>query len=45
MQTVLGAGGQIAEGLTRELHRNFSADIRLVSRNPRKVHEDRKSVV
>lgn len=39
MQTVLGAGGQIAEGLTRELHRNFSADIRLVSRNPRKVHD------
>ncbi len=39
MQTVLGAGGQIAEGLTRELHQNFTRDIRLVSRNPRKVHE------
>jgi nucleoside-diphosphate-sugar epimerase len=39
MQTVLGAGGQIAEELTRELHRSFTHDIRLVSRNPRKVHE------
>ncbi len=39
MQTVLGSGGQIAEELTRELHRNFTRDIRLVSRNPRKVHE------
>lgn len=39
MQTVLGSGGQIAEELTRELHRNHTHDIRLVSRNPRKVHE------
>lgn len=39
MQTVLGAGGQIAEELTRELHRNHTHDIRLVSRNPRAVHE------
>ncbi|MCX5205595.1 NAD-dependent epimerase/dehydratase family protein [Streptomyces sp. NBC_00237] len=39
MQTVLGSGGQIAEELTRELHRNFTHDIRLVSRNPRTVHE------
>ncbi|MGW6194610.1 NAD-dependent epimerase/dehydratase family protein [Kribbella sp. NPDC055110] len=39
MQTVLGANGQIAEVLTRELYRNFTEDIRLVSRNPRKVHE------
>ncbi|MEP9381262.1 NAD-dependent epimerase/dehydratase family protein [Nocardioides cheoyonin] len=39
MQTVLGANGQIAEELTRDLHRNFTQDIRLVSRNPRKVHE------
>ena len=39
MQTVLGAGGQIAEGLTRELHRSFTHDIRLVSRNPRKITE------
>jgi nucleoside-diphosphate-sugar epimerase len=39
MQTVLGAGGQIAEELVRELYRSFTDDIRLVSRNPRKVHE------
>jgi nucleoside-diphosphate-sugar epimerase len=39
MQTILGANGQIAEVLTRDLYRNFTDDIRLVSRNPRKVHE------
>ena len=37
MQTILGSGGQIAEELTRELRRNFTDDIRLVSRNPREV--------
>ncbi len=39
MQTVLGANGQIAEELTRELHRNFTHDIRLVSRNPRRIEQ------
>lgn len=39
MQTVLGAGGQIAEELARELHRDFTRDIRLVSRHPRKIHD------
>lgn len=39
MQTVLGSGGQIADELTRELHRNLTHDIRLVSRNPRKIHD------
>ena len=39
MQTVLGANGQIAEELTRELHRGFTRDIRLVSRNPTKLHD------
>lgn len=39
MQTILGANGQIADELTRELHRRFTHDIRLVSRNPRKVHD------
>lgn len=39
MQTVLGAGGQIAEELTRELRRNHTHDIRLVSRNPRTVND------
>lgn len=39
MQTILGANGQIAEELTRELYRNYTKDIRLVSRNPKKIHE------
>lgn len=39
MQAVLGANGQIAEELARELHRAFTTDIRLVSRNPRKVND------
>ncbi|WP_427895181.1 NAD-dependent epimerase/dehydratase family protein [Kribbella sp. GL6] len=39
MQTVLGANGQIAEELARYLHDNVTQDIRLVSRNPRQVHE------
>ena len=39
MQTILGANGQIAAELTRYLHDNVTDDIRLVSRNPRKVHE------
>jgi len=38
MQTILGANGQIAEELARELHRNFTTDIRLVSRNPKKIN-------
>lgn len=39
MQTVLGANGQIATELARELRRNYTSDLRLVSRNPRKVNE------
>lgn len=38
MQTILGANGQIAEELARELKRNYTTDIRLVSRNPKKVN-------
>ncbi|HCX84729.1 MAG TPA: NAD-dependent epimerase [Micrococcales bacterium] len=38
MQTVLGANGQIADELVRELHRAYTRDIRLVSRNPRPIH-------
>lgn len=34
MQTVLGAGGPIAEELTRELRDRFGAELRLVSRHP-----------
>jgi nucleoside-diphosphate-sugar epimerase len=39
MQTILGASGQIGQELARSLKRNFTDDIRLVSRNPRKVND------
>lgn len=39
MQTILGANGQIAMELASELRRSYTSDVRLVSRNPRKVHE------
>ncbi len=39
MQTILGANGQIAEELARELKRNYTSEIRLVSRHPKKVNE------
>ena len=39
MQTILGANGQIATELVRELARTFTNAVRLVSRNPRKVNE------
>jgi nucleoside-diphosphate-sugar epimerase len=39
MQTILGATGQIAIELARELHRNYTRDLRLVSRSPRKVND------
>lgn len=38
MQTILGANGQIATELARELHRKYTNDVRLVSRNPLKVN-------
>jgi len=39
MQTILGANGQIAVELARELKRNHTSNLRLVSRNPRKVND------
>lgn len=39
MQTILGANGQIGEELARELKRNFTSDIRIVSRESRKVND------
>lgn len=39
MQTILGANGQIANELARELRKNYTTEIKLVSRNPRKVNE------
>lgn len=39
MQTILGANGQIAEELAKELYKSYTTDIRLVSRNPKKIHD------
>ncbi len=39
MQTILGANGQIGEELARELKRNFTSDIRIVSRKGTKVND------
>ncbi|AIL44895.1 NAD-dependent epimerase/dehydratase family protein [Elizabethkingia anophelis] len=39
MQTILGANGQIGEELARELKRNFTSDIRIVSRRAQKVND------
>ncbi|MBS1102114.1 NAD-dependent epimerase/dehydratase family protein [Gluconobacter sp. Dm-62] len=40
MQTILGANGQIATELARSLRYHHTDELRLVSRNPRKVNED-----
>lgn len=39
MQTILGANGQIGEELARELKRNFTSDIRIVSRKAKKIND------
>jgi len=39
MQTILGANGQIATELARALRRAYTDELRLVSRNPRKVND------
>ena len=39
MQTILGATGQIAVELAHELRRSHTPELRLVSRNPRKVND------
>jgi nucleoside-diphosphate-sugar epimerase len=39
MQTILGAGGIIANELAKELCKNFTKEIRLVGRNPKKVND------
>lgn len=39
MQTILGANGQIGEELARELKRNYTSDIRIVSRKAKKVSD------
>lgn len=39
MQTILGANGQIGEELARALKRNFTSDIRIVSRGAKRVND------
>jgi nucleoside-diphosphate-sugar epimerase len=39
MQVILGANGQIGYELAKELKRNFTSNIRIVSRKPEKVNE------
>ena len=39
MQTILGANGIIATEIAKELHLNFTKDIRLVSRHPKKIND------
>lgn len=39
MQTILGASGQIAQELARELKRAHTDDLRLVSRHPKKIND------
>ena len=39
MQTILGASGQIAQELARELKRAYTDDLRLVSRHPQNVND------
>lgn len=43
MQTVLGANGQIAGELTRELYRNHTRDIRLVQPQPEEGSRHRRA--
>jgi nucleoside-diphosphate-sugar epimerase len=38
MQTILGSNGQIGYELAKELYNNYTTDIRLVSRNPKKIN-------
>lgn len=40
MQTISGSSGQIGQELAKELYKNYTHDIRLVSRNPRKVNPE-----
>lgn len=40
MHTILGANGIIGEELAKELRANYSGSVKLVGRNPKKVHED-----
>lgn len=39
MQTILGANGQIGDEVAKELKRRFTSNLRLVNRNPTKIHD------
>lgn len=39
MQVILGSSGIIGKEVAKELHRNYTKDIRLVSRNPKQVND------
>lgn len=39
MQTILGSNGQIGQELAKALYKNYTKEIRLVSRNPKKINE------
>ena len=39
MQTILGSTGIIGKEMAKELHRSYTKDIRLVSRNPKPVND------
>jgi nucleoside-diphosphate-sugar epimerase len=39
MQTILGANGIIGEELAKNLHKNYTKDIRIVGRHPKKVND------
>lgn len=39
MHTILGSGGAIGKDLAKALHQKGNKNIRLVSRNPKKVNE------
>ncbi|WP_428229606.1 NAD-dependent epimerase/dehydratase family protein [Flavobacterium sp.] len=40
MQTILGANGIIGEELAKALRNNYTTEIKLVGRNPNKVHDE-----
>ena len=39
MQTILGSNGQIGQEIAKEIYRNYTRDIRLVGRKPKKMSD------
>ncbi|AQW20691.1 NAD-dependent dehydratase [Lentilactobacillus curieae] len=44
MQTILGSNGQIGHELAEELYKNYTQELRLVSRNPKRIHPSDQTV-